>query len=117
MNKLVIFLSIFALIAIIYPVIDNITGSAVMDYNFTCPDGVRISYFYSPDCHACQTTTPLIDSLISNGCPITKINIEEEYELALSNDIHYTPTLIVNDERLIGGFTFSEVKDLIISQE
>jgi protein-disulfide isomerase len=59
---------------------------------------------------------PLIDELENNGCQITEINIQEHPDLALSNDVHIIPTIIIGDERITGEFTLSQVKDLIDNQ-
>lgn len=111
MKRILIIAGLFGLTAVIAPLINNITGNSVV-IDFNCSNA-SMDYYYSPDCHACEETTPLINQLINNGCNISKINIEDEYELALQNNIHYTPTLIYKGKRLIGQFSISEVKDLI----
>lgn len=111
MKRILVIAGLFGLIGVIAPLVNNLTGSSIIT-ELDCGNA-SMDYYYSPLCSACQDTTPLIDDLISNGCNITKINVKEDYELALQHNIHHTPTLIYEDERLIGRFSILEVKDLI----
>jgi len=110
MNKLVL-LSAFGVLILLSSLINGMAGNETIN----CSQNISISYYYSPTCSACVYTTPIIDNLINNGCGIVKINIKENYELAINNNVQYTPTLIVGDKRIVGKFTISQVKDLIDS--
>jgi len=111
MKKLTLVLSSFALLAILSLLITEFTGYAVVD--ITCNKSLQMTYYYSPRCTHCRKMGPIIDDLISQGCNITKINVEDYYELALNNEVYNIPTLVIGEERLIGEFNLAQVKDLI----
>ena len=56
---------------------------------------------------------PIINHLIDSGCNINKINIQENYNEAIANNVKHTPTMIINNQRIVGEFTVQDVKDLI----
>lgn len=109
--KSIIFISILLLVLI---VITQLVGSNSAEYDFSdlnC-SGVSIMYFYQPGCSHCVKMEPLINEL-SKSCSINIVNAREMPEIALSYGISATPTMIVNNERLVGEFTEKQVKDLI----
>jgi len=113
MKKLGLIICAFGAIMIINFLVNNITGFMIIDNNYTCPSGVNLTYYYSPQCSHCLKTRPLIDNLINNGCNIIKINVEEDFELALANGINNIPTLVYGEEQIIGEFNLDQVKELI----
>ncbi|MFA5405838.1 MAG: hypothetical protein WC307_00565 [Candidatus Nanoarchaeia archaeon] len=108
--KKIIYLSVMLLVIAGLTLIFNNKPASI---EITCPDGVEIDYYYQPGCHACGLTEPIIDSMIERGCSVNLISLRENPESFVLNDIEFTPTLIVNGNRLTGAFTLTEVKDLI----
>ncbi|MGD8588552.1 MAG: thioredoxin family protein [Chromatiales bacterium] len=63
------------------------------------PAGHRLFYFYSPSCGPCRSMTPIVDQLASHSDFVTKVDINQDPELAGRFGIRATPTtvLVVND--------------------
>ena len=116
MKKLILIISAFIIISLIAPLIDNISSHAVINYNITYSGNITIEYYHHPGCLNCRNTAPVIEELINNGLKINKINVKEQYNLAIANKVYVTPTLIINDQRIVGEFTISQVIDLINNQ-
>jgi len=114
MNKLMIVIGAFIMISLIAPLVNNISTHAVI--NITYSGNTSIDYYYSPDCSHCRNTAPIIEELINNGIEVNKINVKEQYNLAIANNIYNLPTLIINDQRIVGEFTISQVINLINNQ-
>ena len=112
MKRIVLILIAIGLILTVTPIISELTGRATIDEDINCSN-VVMTYYYSTQCSHCRNMEPIISNLTAKGCSITKINIQEQPELAISNNIQYLPTLIFNNKRLVGEFTLSQVKDLI----
>ena len=109
--KSIIFISVLLLILVVSTQLIGTNNTGYDFSNLNC-SGISITYFYQPGCSHCVKMEPLINEL-SKSCSINIINAREQPEIALSYGISATPTMIVNNERLVGEFTAEQVKDLI----
>ena len=68
-----------------------------------------ILYFSAPWCESCQQINPIMDTLISEGMNVKKVNIDYDINLVERYNIKNVPTLILTDlqgnelKRMSGG--------------
>ena len=58
-------------------------------------------YFYSPQCGACRTITPVIEEMMKKNRRVFKVNLAEDREIAMKFGIMATPTTIVVEKQMI----------------
>jgi thioredoxin 1 len=66
--------------------------------------GKSVFYFYSPNCGACLSMTPVIDRLSAKNKSIHKINILEDMNTARKFGVMGTPSLVVVEDGVINEF-------------
>jgi thioredoxin 1 len=54
-------------------------------------------YFSAPWCGPCQMYAPVVDELMSQGYQITKINVDEEMQLAQEYGVMSVPTIVIEN--------------------
>lgn len=59
------------------------------------PEEIQLLEFTAPYCGPCKTIAPRIDQLISEGYPITKVNISKRPELSARYRITMIPTFVL----------------------
>ena len=74
-----------------------------------------IIYFSSPGCQPCKVLGPVMDSLISEGMNIKKVNCDYDVTLVQKYNIKNVPTLVLTDlggneiGRKIGALTKQQI--------
>ncbi len=58
-------------------------------------------YFYSPNCGQCVAVTPVIDKMMQEQLPVTKMDISQHLDIARLLNIRATPTLMVVEQQQI----------------
>lgn len=89
---------------------ENIKLSTEKDFKNTIMNGVALVDFGAPWCAPCRIQEPIIKELtkqFEGKAIITEINVDENYETAVSLDIQSIPTLILfkngqEIQRLVG---------------
>jgi thioredoxin 1 len=66
--------------------------------------GKSIFYFYSPNCRACTSMTPIVDRLSVENKNLYKINILKDINSAQKFGVMGTPSLVVVEEGVIKEF-------------
>ena len=56
-----------------------------------------IMYFSAPHCEPCKVLGPVMDSLISDGMKVNKINCDYDVSLVQKYGIKNIPTLVLTD--------------------
>ena len=80
--------------------------------------GKALIYCYSPQCGPCRPMSEAVDSMISAGAPVFKLDITEQAMLSRELGIRATPTLILVERSrisrmLLGAKTASFMENLI----
>ena len=76
-----------------------------------------IIYFSAPWCGPCKMLGPIMDSLISEGMKVNKVNVDYEPSLLKQYNVKSIPTLILTDldgnelGRKVGGLSKQQVTD------
>lgn len=59
---------------------------------------MKYLYFFGENCSPCKTLSPVIDSLISKGINITKINTNTQPEAVTKYGVRSVPTVMLLDD-------------------
>lgn len=75
--------------------------------------------FSSPRCEPCKAMQPTMQRLANEGCPIRKVDVEQDPELAARFKVQHVPTcvLVVNGQeagRLVGMRSHAELSQLLL---
>ena len=59
---------------------------------------MKYIYFYGTWCQPCKQLSPIMSNIESKGISVLKIDVDENYNLASSNNIRNVPTVILVDK-------------------
>lgn len=81
-------------------------------------DSKGLVYFFSPQCHACKTITPVIQQMKNEHKNIFDINVAENFDTARIFGIKATPTTIlvkggIISEVIIGARSKNDLENLL----
>ena len=74
---------------------------------------VNIKFFNAKWCGPCKQMKPHIDQLISERYSIQTIDIDEQPDLAKQYNVRSVPTLIVNNNSLVGYRDKSQIQEAV----
>jgi thiol-disulfide isomerase/thioredoxin len=89
--------------------------AALVATALSAPGDTALLDFYADWCGPCRAMEPTINALIQQGCPVRKVNIDREPQLARQYGVGPVPCYVVLVEgrevdRVVGGTTFSRLE-------
>tara|TARA_R110001592_G_scaffold219200_1_gene473322 strand:- start:308 stop:556 length:249 start_codon:yes stop_codon:yes gene_type:complete len=79
----------------------------------------KILYFSAAWCGPCKQLAPIVNNLVAEGFPITKIDVDSNPDLSTQYSIRSIPTMVVLDEngievnKAIGAISSDQIKNLL----
>ena len=79
----------------------------------------KILYFSATWCGPCKQLAPIVNNLVAEGFPITKIDVDSNPDLSTQYSIRSIPTMVVLDEngievnKAIGAISSDQIKNLL----
>jgi len=79
----------------------------------------KILYFSAAWCGPCKQLAPIVNNLVAEGFPITKIDVDSNPDLSTQYSIRSIPTMVVLDEngievnKAIGAMSSDQIKNLL----
>jgi len=80
-------------------------------------EAIEVLNFSAPWCGPCRSMAPVIQELMEAGWKITKINSDEQKDLAQAHAVYAIPTFIVlNNGNPVRRFTGARTKQALLGE-